>query len=79
MPYKFPSDVQELVSHCMAGGDYASEDDVLREALRALTDEEEHLRFVRDAVAERQAGDEGVPLEDAFASIRSKYAVTPET
>lgn len=78
MRYEFPSDVQQLVTERMAAGSYASEDDVLREALRALADGEEDLRLVRDAVAEWRAGDEGVPVKEAFAALRSKYSIAPE-
>jgi len=37
MSYQFPPDVDRLVKSQMASGDYASEDEVLRAALRALT------------------------------------------
>jgi Arc/MetJ-type ribon-helix-helix transcriptional regulator len=36
MAYLFPPDVEKLVEAQMAGGGYASEDDVLREALKVL-------------------------------------------
>ena len=72
MLYSFPPDVQQLVRERMATGQYASEDDLLREALQALSAEEEDLRAIQEAVAELQAGDEGTPLDEAFASIRSR-------
>lgn len=36
MPYQFPPDVERLVKDHLAQGGYTSEDDVLRDALRAL-------------------------------------------
>lgn len=36
MTYPFPPDVEKLVRAQMAGGGYSSEDDVLRDALKAL-------------------------------------------
>lgn len=62
----------------MAAGDYVSEDDLLRDALRALAEEEEDLQAVRDAVAELRAGDEGTPLSEAFAAVRSGRGIPSE-
>lgn len=70
-PYPFPPDVSRLIAERMATGDYGSEDDLLRDALQALAEEKEDLQAVRDAIAEWRAGDEGVPLEDAFNRVRS--------
>ncbi len=57
----------------MASGHYASEDDVLREALQALVEEEADIQAIRQAVAEMDAGDERVPLDEALESIRGKH------
>jgi putative addiction module CopG family antidote len=57
----------------MASGKYASEDELLRSALRALAEDEQDLDAVREALADWRAGDPGVPLEDAFAAIRNKH------
>lgn len=58
----------------MSAGGYRTEDDLLRDALRALSDEEDDLRAVQEAIAEMEAGDPGVPLADAFHAIRQKYS-----
>jgi Arc/MetJ-type ribon-helix-helix transcriptional regulator len=71
MPYPFPQDLQELVGARLATGNYQSEDDVLRDALRALADEDDDLGAVNEALAQWQAGDPGVSLEEAFAAVRS--------
>jgi putative addiction module CopG family antidote len=60
----------------MATGAYTNEDDVLRDALRALRDEEDDLEAVRAAVTELQAGDPGTPLDEAFDIVRRACAGT---
>lgn len=70
MSYTFPSDLQKIIDARLTAGQYASEDDVLRDALRALSEEDEDLQAVREAVAEWRGGDEGLPLKDAFAQVR---------
>ncbi len=73
MPYPFPPDLQELVLKQMASGRYTSEDELLRSALRALEEDEQDLEAVRESLADWHAGDPGVPLADAFASVRAKH------
>jgi putative addiction module CopG family antidote len=70
MSYAFPSDLQKLIDARLSAGHYASEDDVLRDALRALVEEDEDLQAVREAVSEWRNGDDGLPLKEAFAQIR---------
>ena len=48
MAYPFPPDVQQLIRLGMAIGNYATEDDILREALNALSNGTKiWLRFKR--------------------------------
>lgn len=75
MSYQFPPDIQDLVVQRMASGHYASEDELLLEALRSLSDEEEDLRAVQEAIDEWRAGDQGIPVDEAFDSIRKKYGI----
>jgi putative addiction module CopG family antidote len=70
MSYSFPPDVQQLIAARLSSGQYGSEDDVLRDALRALSEEDEDLAAVREAVAEWRAGDQGRPLAESFDEIR---------
>jgi len=72
MPYSFPLDVKKLVESHLASGRYSTEDDVLRDALRALSEEEEDIAAVRDAIDEWRAGDQGLPLVEAFDQIRHR-------
>lgn len=68
--YSFPPDLQRLIDARLATGSYASAEELLRDALRALADESEDLAAVQEAVAEWRAGDAGLPLRDAFAQVR---------
>jgi putative addiction module CopG family antidote len=75
MPFSFPPDLQQFVRDRMASGKYASEEELLRDALEALAEEEEDLAAVREAVAQWQAGDPGVPLDEAVETIRRKHGI----
>jgi putative addiction module CopG family antidote len=79
MPYPFPPDLQTLVGEQMASGKYASEDELLRSALRALAEGEQDLDAVRESLAEWRAGDPGVFLEDAFDAIRGRHGLGQAT
>ncbi len=72
MPYSFPPDVNELVCAHMSSGKYSSEDELLRVALQALSEEEEDLAAVRESIDDWHAGGLGVPLDAAFAGIRRR-------
>ena len=77
MAYRFPPDLRSLVSEQMASGKYASEDELLRRALRALAEEEQDLDAVRESLAEWHAGDLGIPLSDAFDEVRLRHGLRP--
>ena len=68
--YQFPSDLQELVGEQMKSGRYLTEDDLLRDALRALSIDQTDLDAVREAIAEWRAGDQGVSVDAAFGQLR---------
>ena len=69
MAYSFPSELQHLVNQQMATGHYNSEDDLLREALLALEEDDSDLIALREAVADYEAGDRGMPLDEVFSKI----------
>jgi putative addiction module CopG family antidote len=75
MSYPFPPDLQTLVGEQMASGKYASEDELLLSALRALAEEEQDLDAVRESLDEWRAGDPGILLEDAFDAIRGRHGL----
>ena len=70
MAITLPPDVRRMVEAKLASGRYQNEEEVLREALRALTEQDEDLDAVREAVAEWKSGDAGTPLTEAFQEIR---------
>ena len=69
MPYPFPADVRRLVDLQLASGAYRSEDELLREALRSLSGEDDDLAALEEAIAELDS-DPGQPLVEAFADVR---------
>ena len=70
MLYPFPPDLREIVAARLASGQYSTEDDLLRDALRALEEEDEDSAAMRDAISECRAGDRGAPLAEAFDEVR---------
>ena len=73
MPYPFPSDVRQLVDHQLASGGYQSEDQLLREALRSLSAQDDDLAALEEAISELDF-DSGQPLAEAFAEVRRSLA-----
>jgi putative addiction module CopG family antidote len=70
MHYSFPPELLELVAARLASGRYSTEDELLRDALRALDEEDEDLTAARDAIAEWRDSDQGTPLAEAFDEVR---------
>jgi putative addiction module CopG family antidote len=77
MPYQFPPDLQEMIASRLARGEYQSEEDVLRSALQALEQCEDDLSAVQEAIASWRAGDEGIPLAEAFQAVRETSSSKP--
>ena len=75
MPYQLSPDIEELVKDRMTSGNYESEEEVLRDALEALRLEDEELRAIEEALDDVDSGDKGVPLDEAFASLRAKFNI----
>ena len=74
MAYPFPTDVDQLVKNQMALGGYASEDDLLRDALLALAERREVLADIRDGLKELDAAG-GRPLAEVDAELRRKHGI----
>ena len=77
MPYPIPHDVQELIAAQLASGRYQNEGEVLRAALRALQDASEDVTAVQDAIDAWKAGDDGLPLDQAFDLARKDLLGRP--
>jgi hypothetical protein len=59
----------------MASGKYSSEDELLCTALGLLDAEDEELRAIQDSLDDLDRGDEGIPLDEAFANLRARYDI----
>jgi antitoxin ParD1/3/4 len=79
MSYQFPPDIDALVQHQLAAGNFANEDDVLRAALVQLAGEDEDdLEAIQESIDLLEKGDPGRPAEEVFAELRARYNI-PET
>ena len=82
MSYQFPSDVQKLVAEQMSAGNYHSEDDLLRDALRALDEQRQSIiekdpiviEGIRRGLADMEAG-RGRPFAEFDAEFRAKHNI----
>ena len=77
MPYSLPPDLQQFVASRIASGQYANEDELLREACRALSEEEGELAAIQEAVDRYKNGEQGVPLDEAVERIRQRAGRRP--
>ena len=74
MSYSFPPEVDRLVREGLASGQYASEDDLLLEALCVLRERDEAMAGIRAGLADLYAG-RTRPLDDVDAQLRHKYHI----
>jgi Arc/MetJ-type ribon-helix-helix transcriptional regulator len=81
MSYAFPPDLQTLFQEQMSAGNYQSADDLLRDALKALSEQRQILieeedpvtiEGIRRGLADMEAG-RGRPLEEFEAEFRAKW------
>lgn len=71
---QLPPDLDQQVKHYLASGQYQTEEDVLRDALRALADEQQVLDDIRQGMEDLEAG-RGRPLEAVDADVRKKHNI----
>jgi Arc/MetJ-type ribon-helix-helix transcriptional regulator len=72
--YAFPPELNRLIQEQLATGAYASEDDLLLEAVRALRDREEVLAGIQEGLADLGA-ERMQPLRQVDAALRDKYRI----
>ncbi len=82
MAYQFPPDLEDAVRQLMESGEYRTEDDLLRDALKAL--DERHSQVVeedpvvvegiRRGLADMKAG-RSQPLNEFDAEFRAKHNI----
>ena len=74
MSYTLPPDLQTLLARHFALGDYASEEEVLRDAFNALDDRRGVLEDVRLGFADLEAG-RGTSLAEVDSRLRKKFDI----
>ena len=78
MTITMPSDMAENLRLTVAGGEYASTSEVVREALRDWTrnrdTERRELETLRDAIKAGLDSGPGIPADEVFAELRVRYA-----
>ena len=78
MTITMPVEMAETLRQTVAGGEYASTSEVVREALRDWTRardaERRDLEALRTAIRAGLDSGSGIPAEEVFAELRARYA-----
>jgi Arc/MetJ-type ribon-helix-helix transcriptional regulator len=77
MIYEFPPDVDQLIRREMTFAGFASEDEVLRDALWALAERREVYANIEQGIQDLEAG-RGRSLDEIDADIRRKYGISSQ-
>ncbi len=72
MSYAVPADVVAQIDQHLKSGNYATADEVLRDAMQALNQANDDWLAVKEALDAFDAGEEGIPLDVAFKMIRER-------
>lgn len=75
MRYDFPTEIKTMIEDRLATGKYASEDEVLQRALHRLTEYDETVSDIQEAMDDEAAG-RLRPLRDVDDEIRRKLGFT---
>ena len=78
MTITMPSELAETLRRTVAGGEYASTSEVVREALRDWVRnrdaERRDLEALREAIKVGLDSGSGIPADQVFAELRARYA-----
>ncbi len=78
MTITMPAEMAATLRQTVAGGEYASTSEVVREALREWTRardiERRDLESLREAIQAGLNSGPGIPAEEVFAELRASYA-----
>jgi len=78
MTVTMPAEMAETLRRTVAGGEYASTSEVVREALREWTRardaERRDLETLRAAIRAGLDSGLGIPADQVFAELRARYA-----
>jgi antitoxin ParD1/3/4 len=81
MTVTMPAEMAETLRRTVAGGEYASTSEVVREALRDWTRsrdaERRDLDALRAAIRAGLDSGPGLPADQVFAELRARYADKP--
>lgn len=79
MTITMPAELAETLRQTVAGGEYASTSEVVREALRDWTRrrdaERQDLEALRTAIKAGLDSGPGQPADEVFAELRARYAI----
>ncbi|WPZ37203.1 type II toxin-antitoxin system ParD family antitoxin (plasmid) [Thalassobaculum sp. OXR-137] len=78
MTITMPTELADVLRQTVAGGEYASASEVVREALREWThnrnDERRDLEALRAAIKKGLDSGPGIPADKVLAELRTRYA-----
>jgi antitoxin ParD1/3/4 len=75
MSHQFSPAIEQLIRDKMTSGKYASEDEVLRDALQSLDAKDEELRAIKEGIDSVERGEEDVSVEVAFPELRAHHQI----
>jgi antitoxin ParD1/3/4 len=78
MTITMPTELADVLRQTVAGGEYASASEVVREALREWTrnrdEERRDLEALRSAIKQGLDSGPGIPADEVLAELRARYA-----
>ncbi len=75
--YQFPPDLEDEIKQRMKTGQYKSEDELLREALRALKSRDAEVAAIQEGIDDMEAG-RMKPLREFDQEFRERKDITPD-
>ena len=75
--YQFPPDLEDEIKQRMKTGQYKSQDELLREALRALKSRDAEVAAIQEGIDDMEAG-RMRPIGDVADDIRQKQGWTSD-
>ena len=70
MPYQLSEEIQQVIDERISAGEFRNADEVIQAAFDALQQSDENVAKIQEAIDDWKAGDEGLPLDEAFNLIR---------
>lgn len=67
--------VSQMIEQQLATGRFRDEEDVLQSALRKLSDEFDDWPEIKQALDALDAGESGLPLQDAILEVRRRHSL----